>query len=198
MNSQISTSDIINTMTDLNLQFNIKECFSYSDICRALGYSINGTGIRKAKQFCKDSKFDISHFDIHHQKKKQAKFKIVEKICPSCGQVFKTKNNSKETTTCSYGCSNKHFRSGSNHGNWKKDTYRTTCFEHHNKKCVVCHETNIVAVHHYDGNHNNNDPRNLIPLCPTHHQYLHSKFKQLIVDKVEQYVLEFSKQWSEM
>ena len=39
----------------------------------------------------------------------------------------------------------------------------------------------------------NNDPANLIPLCPTHHSYVHSRYKdeiQPIIDKfVEEYKL---------
>lgn len=49
----------------------------------------------------------------------------------------------------------------------------------------------IVAVHHYDENHSNNDPKNLVPLCPTHHQYLHSRYAGLIKDKVNDYVNNF-------
>lgn len=32
-----------------------------------------------------------------------------------------------------------------------------------------------------------NDPKNLVPMCPTHHQYMHSRFKSLINEKVENY-----------
>lgn len=72
-----------------------------------------------------------------------------------------------------------------------KINYRSICFRHHDKKCVVCDEGNIVAVHHYDHNHNNNDPANLVPLCPTHHQYVHSKFSDLVISKIDSYVLDF-------
>jgi hypothetical protein len=63
--------------------------------------------------------------------------------------------------------------------------YRTICWAHHKKECVICGENKIVAVHHYDHNHNNNDPSNLIPLCPTHHVYVHSGHKSLVEDKIE-------------
>lgn len=61
------------------------------------------------------------------------------------------------------------------------------CFDYHGKKCIICGEENIVAVHHFDSNHQNNDINNLIPLCPTHHTYCHSKYYRLIKDRVEQY-----------
>lgn len=69
--------------------------------------------------------------------------------------------------------------------------YQRICFSYHPHKCCVCGEENIVAVHHYDGNHNNNDPVNLVPLCPTHHQYIHSRYKDEIIDIVDKYVEEF-------
>lgn len=111
-----------------------------------------------------------------------------KKDCPVCDAPIK---NYKTGTTCSYSCSNKHFRSGPNNSNWNENHYQTTCFHHHIKECVVCGESNIVEVHHLDEDHNNNIPENLIPLCPTHHQYWHSRFKSL----VEPQVLEYIKQW---
>lgn len=69
--------------------------------------------------------------------------------------------------------------------------HQKICFRHHPHKCCICGEENIVAVHHYDENHYNNNPNNLIPLCPTHHAYWHSKFKELIKDKVDEYVKKF-------
>lgn len=107
-----------------------------------------------------------------------------KKTCPVCNKEFFTKD---DATTCSYSCSNTFFRTGSNHGNWKTSTYRTTCFEHHEKKCVVCGEERIVEVHHYDEDKTNNDPENLVPLCPTHHQYWHSRFRDLVQKQVDAY-----------
>ena len=69
--------------------------------------------------------------------------------------------------------------------------YKKICFKYHPHKCCVCGEENVVAVHHFDGNHFNNDPSNLLPLCPTHHVYIHSKYKDLIIDKVMEYIENF-------
>lgn len=66
--------------------------------------------------------------------------------------------------------------------------YTTICWRHHKKECVVCGEKLIVAVHHLNENHGDNRPENLVPLCPTHHQYWHSKYKHMVVDIVEKYV----------
>ncbi len=116
----------------------------------------------------------------------------VTKTCVVCSKDFTvTTKVAKKQVTCSYACSNKYFRTGENNGNWKEKAYRSTCFKHHDKCCVVCEERNIVEVHHLDENKKNNKPTNLIPLCPTHHQYWHSKFKYLVLDKIITYVNNF-------
>ncbi|WP_189413753.1 HNH endonuclease [Mesorhizobium sp. M00.F.Ca.ET.217.01.1.1] len=106
--------------------------------------------------------------------------------CPVCEEVVKS-----DAVTCSHACSNTLFRSGENHPNWSEDAYRTTCFTHHEKKCVVCGEENIVEVHHLDEDKTNNNPSNLIPLCPTHHQYWHSRFKSQVEGAILRYAQGF-------
>ncbi len=108
-------------------------------------------------------------------------------ICDVCETEFVKKKHTQ--TTCSYCCSNKKFRSGEDNGNWKEESYRTTCFLHHEKKCVVCGEENIVAVHHFNENHDDNRPENLIPLCPTHHQYCHSRFLGEVKSTIDEYLV---------
>ena len=107
------------------------------------------------------------------------------KPCVVCTKPIK---NYKTNITCGYSCSNKHFRSGPNNGSWKEDSYRSTCFHYHKKECIICEEQNIVTVHHLDENHSNNVPANLIPMCPTHHQYWHSRYRYLIEDQVREYI----------
>ena len=51
----------------------------------------------------------------------------------------------------------------------------------------MCDEDKIVAVHHMNEDHSDNRPENLVPLCPTHHAYWHSKWRYLIEDKVRAY-----------
>lgn len=108
---------------------------------------------------------------------------INKKECPACGKM-----HSKKAITCSYACSNRYFRSGRNNPNWKDETYRTTCFEKHEKKCVVCGEDKIVAVHHMNENKKDNSLLNLVPLCPTHHQYIHSRYKDEVLPIIEEYL----------
>jgi hypothetical protein len=173
----------------MDLKKIIQSSHSKSDVCRKLNLPVNGSSIRKVNKIIKDNNFDISHFNL---KFNQTKYPFIKKICPVCDLEFITqKNHRREKTTCSYSCSNTFFRSGEKHGNWNKNAYRSTCFLYHEKKCVVCDEDKIVTVHHYNKNHKDNDPRNLVPLCPTHHQYIHSKYSNLVIDKVDEYVKNF-------
>ena len=134
--------------------------------CQYCNKTIGSQNIKKHERFCYLNPINI-------------------KPCIVCDEPIK---NYRQNTTCSYSCSNKHFRSGENNGNWKPDRYQSTCFHYHEKKCVVCQEENIVEVHHLDENHHNNDPNNLIPLCPTHHQYWHSRYKHLVYDIIMRYI----------
>lgn len=162
------------------------ESNSYTDISKKIfGYSNNRTH-EKVKNYINYYDLSIDHFG------RKKKYKIIEKECPVCGELFKTKKgHEREKTTCSHSCSNTYFRSGEKNGNWKNSTYRSTCFEYHEKECIICGEDKIVEVHHYDENKENNNPENLIPLCPTHHKYWHSRHKGLIFKKVKNYRKEF-------
>ena len=106
--------------------------------------------------------------------------------CQVCSKPIKNYKTSKGT--CSYSCSNKLFRTGTDNGNYSGKRYTTICFAHHKKECIVCGEDKIVAVHHNDHNHYNNDPENLIPLCPTHHQYVHSRYADEVQPIIDEYV----------
>jgi hypothetical protein len=170
---------------------------SKSDVCRELGYPINGSGLRKVNILIDSFNLNITHFN--RGKTKRRKYLIIKKVCPICDNEFEAKlGHPREKMVCSHACANTYFRSGKSNPNYKNDTqlsgvtkYVVICFRYHEKKCVCCDEKNIVEVHHYDGNKNNNKPENLIPLCPTHHQYWHSKFRHLIKVKVDEYVNSF-------
>lgn len=110
--------------------------------------------------------------------------------CEVCNKPIKDFKNSKGT--CSHSCSNKLFRHARNKiENYK--SYVTICWHFHKKECIVCGENKIVAVHHYNEDHNDNRPENLIPLCPTHHTYFHSQYKNEIIEIVDNFIIEFLK-----
>ncbi len=162
---------------------NILEVFakakSKSDVCRLMGWSINGTGLRRVNGLISEISPDISHFD--NGKSKRIKWRIVNKECPVCNTLFEAQEgHPREKQTCSCSCSNTFFRSGQNNPNYKDGSrgervYRTICFEHYEYICSIpgCDWDIVVDVHHIDGNHDNNDLSNLIPLCPNHHKLVH-------------------------
>lgn len=170
--------------------FNVAE--SKSEICKKFNLPNNGTSYRFINNKIKELNLDIKIFNINHFNKYHLK-----KVCPVCGKEFYTDTTFKgrKKICCSYGCSNTYFRSGESNGMYYKATkYSTICFKYHQHKCCVCGEEKIVAVHHYDGNHNNNEISNLVPLCPTHHCYIHSNYKDEIIDKVDEYRNNFIKE----
>ena len=111
------------------------------------------------------------------------------RLCEVCKNPIKNYKESKGT--CSYTCSNTFFKHLRNKPE-KHTRYTTLCFANHKKECIVCGENKIVAVHHFNEDHNDNRIENLIPLCPTHHQYMHSRYKCEIINIVEDYIKNFN------
>lgn len=179
---KISNEDFINVFNKASQK---------ADIIRYFNLPENGVSRRFINNKIKELNLDMNiikenYFNKYH----------IKKVCPVCGKTFYTSTAKKASRKicCSYACSNTHFRSGENNGRYtNKPSYVKLCFRHHPHKCCVCGEEHIVAVHHYDENHYNNSPENLVPLCPTHHSYWHSRFKELIKDKVDEYVKNFIK-----
>ena len=185
----------------------VKICYSVSDFCKLVNLPVNGLGIKKAKKIISDNNLDTNHFDGGLRKK--IKYERIKKECPVCKKEFETKKrgDKREKKTCSISCSNTFFRSGDSNGNWKNINeyndkksrqfclkYRKICFDNHKHKCVVCDESKILDIHHFDGNRFNNNPDNLIPICATHHNYLHSVYRDEVIDIVEKYRNNFIKE----
>jgi hypothetical protein len=131
-------------------------------------------------------------------------YEIVKKECPACQTTFETKSGHRdEKTVCSKGCANSFFRTGVNHPNYKNGTwiagadfqgrqYRLLCFSIWPKKCAICGWFKTVEVHHIDGNHKNNELKNLIPLCPNHHKLTKNKtYKNEIDSEIKILVEDF-------
>lgn len=165
----------------------IKISKSTTDVIRLFGKPVNGFYTKTFNRLISEGGYDTSHFSKNK--------KYVSLVCSCCGETFEIEERlSKNRLYCSIQCSNQKPRSKQKEWSELKGrkSYIKICFRYHEKKCVVCGEENIVTVHHYDGNHENNDPRNLIPICPTHHSYMHSKYKKLVCEKVENYHAEFN------
>lgn len=125
--------------------------------------------------------------------------------CANCGKEFyRTVSQVKKSKSglffCGRTCKDRSQRIGGikeimpDHYGQGASHYRNICKAHHDMICVVCGEDKIVAVHHYDKNHDNDDPKNLVPLCPTHHKYVHSRYEYLVADVIDEYV---KTKWSE-
>lgn len=188
-------------MDDIKLKQAILESYSIVDVCKYMGVPAGGSSWKKIKFRIAELGLDISHF-CNNGALKLKKYQIAEKICPICDNTFMERiGNPREKTTCSRACANTYFRSGENHGGWKDELelkngeyrYRRICFKYHEKKCIVCNERLVVAVHHFDGNNKNDNPENLIPLCPTHHVYWHSKYRKLIIKRITKYIENFKR-----
>lgn len=125
---------------------------------------------------------------FHHKK-------LFDVNCYICEKSFLVKEDSrkypiKSKYFCSRTCANKiGGRAKAKKYHYDEVAhYTTVAWRYHNKKCVCCDEINMVEVHHLNENRNDNRPENLVPLCPTHHRYMHSKYKSLVENKIDEYV----------
>ncbi len=159
----------------------VLKCNSFAELTRKLGRSPHNRINKQLRKKLIELKISFEHFT----KNGIIKNDKIKKICPICQNEFELKN--KVQITCSHSCSNTYFAKKRNKPE-KYKSYKTICFYHFPKKCIVCDEEKIVEVHHMDENHKNNNPKNLIPLCPTHHQYWHSRYRDLIREKVLQFI----------
>jgi len=181
---------IIKEFTETQIKDIIASSNRVVDCLYKFGYKESGQARMLLKDVISFYNLDISHFNKRGESNR--KYDIITKTCPVCTNTFTTKSDTREKMTCSRSCSNTYYRSGEQNPNWKENTYRSTCFLYHSKECIICKESNIVEVHHLDNNHNNNNPCNLMPLCPTHHQYWHSSFRHLVIDSIVEYSSKFS------
>lgn len=195
------SSPVIPTMEKIYFEKIVSESKSKSEVCRKLNISTNGAGYNKIDKLA--IKFGVE-LNFRKQINHVVKYPKIFKKCPVCDIEFETKLGYRdEKTTCSKSCANSFFRSDVNNPNYKdiddfdissrtfSKKYQQVCFKFHEHKCIVCEEKLLLDVHHYDGNRKNNKPENLIPLCATHHNYWHSRYRYLIEEKVVNYVKNF-------
>mgnify|MGYP001178119481 CR=1 FL=1 len=150
-------------------------------ICTYCNNKISKRNLFKHEQSCKLNPKNITFCSICGKEKKGKSSKVCSM---TCGRIY-FKN--KYDLVTEY---NKEREREDNH-------YSKICFRFHKKECVICKENIIVAVHHYDKNEKNNHPTNLIPICPTHHSYIHSQYIYLIKECVDDYYFHFLSKWKE-
>lgn len=171
----------------------IKMSNSIGQVRKILGLPSNGQSRNKVLLLIEEYKIDISHFDNGKNKRK---YERIERNCPVCNNSFIIKKGSRsgKKITCSHSCSNSYFRIKAGNGNFDNlKNYKKICFKYHKRKCVCCNENKVLDVHHFDENRDNNEPINLIPLCPTHHRYVHSKYKNEVINIIEKYINDWIK-----
>lgn len=167
----------------------IADSVSLKNVCNLLEYSDNGRNTKTLREFCIANNISLDHFS----KNGKQFAKKSDKVCPVCLNVFQVTDyieESKPQTTCSYACANTYFRSGVNAGNYQGKEFSGQSALRRNlkaDKCAVCDEKEVIDIHHMDQDRTNNDPSNMIPLCPTHHAYIHRGKLDLILDKLEEY-----------
>ena len=139
-----------------------------------------------------NGKYHTEQYKALQEAKNDKRFGAIsdhEKTCECCGNTFvwngrKNTKSYENARFCSRSCAN-------NRKQWWKDNavhYRTIAFNHWEHECAICGFDKIVAVHHIDENHDNNHPHNLIPLCPNHHEMVHSKWKDEILPTINSLV----------
>lgn len=165
----------------------IKKCFSLRNVCEHYNKPINGYYAKLFQKWIDLFGCDVSHFNNE---------KITLK-CAECGTKFDVVPfKASRRRFCSLKCANQKVRGRALPlpedeliGDRK---HRAICFRHHKKECIVCKEKLAVTVHHYNGNHSDDRPENLVPICANHHIYLHSKRAHHIVSPiVDAYVKKF-------
>jgi len=182
-------SKLMTKITEEQFKHACKTCNGTSDVLRYFGAHCNGSTRRQFALMAENFGIPLPKY------RAQKKYELIEKKCPVCFKPFTTLlGNKREKTVCSHSCSNTHFRSGEQNGNYNPESYRNICFKHHEKKCCICDFDNIVEVHHMDCNKENNDPINLIPLCPNHHQMFHSRHRPLVKPLIEEYISGYSRE----
>lgn len=104
-------------------------------------------------------------------------YKKFDVVCRTCEVEFQVEEREKSFPSkaqyfCSRSCAN------STGGKAKAEKYgyrgyRTIAEKYYKPVCVVCGITDILDVHHIDGNRDNMHPDNLVFLCPNDHYRLH-------------------------
>jgi hypothetical protein len=118
--------------------------------------------------------------------------------CACCKTIFIVEEREKQFPSrkeyyCSRKCSN------SIGGKAKRDKhgitqYSTIAKKYYKEQCIVCGFDEIVDVHHIDRDRENNNPKNLVFLCPNHHYVLHRKNADYVDKRIKEFILE---QWGQ-
>jgi hypothetical protein len=156
-------------------------------VCFELGYSAHGRNTGALTIFLATNNI---LFKNHSQKTK----KLESRNCVHCGTEFYVSvHNKKEykVLTCSHACSGAYPEFVNNRVIAKvgeAKSYPIIAKRAGLTSCCICGESEVIDIHHLDEDKHNNELSNLVPLCPTHHAYLHRGKSDLIFSKLIEYL----------
>lgn len=151
--------------------------------------------IRNKKEKCPHCNIEFRYTTINIHKEKCYLNPKNTRYCAVCQKLL----TRQQGTTCGHKCRANYLpfiktrvaTRKINNPDLKIGNYKRICFKEHGKKCWVCGEQKVVAVHHINENHEDDRPENLAPLCPTHHQYVHSRYKNEIIPIIEENIKKY-------
>jgi hypothetical protein len=130
----------------------------------------------KVEYIAKDrrSKFCCRSCSAAHRNKVVLTKEKIKKICLQCGVEYLVKPCvSEESKYCSKKCKSNGWI---NHGEY---IYRKKAIELLGSTCSYCGSENNIVVHHIDGNHCNNDPKNWKISCKRCHTMINHREQTL-------------------
>ena len=159
-----------------------------SSIVEKLGYSDHGRNTGALTVFLRKNAIDFHSTGN--------KVKILEtRQCLHCGKDFKVSLKDKKSSkqlTCSISCSSSYpdFKKRRVEGKLPNGatSYPIIAKQHGLTSCCICGESVVIDIHHLDEDKTNNSIDNLVPLCPTHHAYIHRGKLDLIMDQLVDYL----------
>lgn len=105
--------------------------------------------------------------------------------CKGCGALTRNRNFCSNSCAASFNNTAKKIGFSAwrkKHGIIAQKTYSDVCLEHWEPKCAICGWDLCIEVHHIDRNRMNNEPQNLIPLCPNHHKLTQKREHKAVID----------------
>lgn len=180
MKRSLITINCINCNKNFQVKNYRKDTAKYcSKSCNALHSRIRG--IRECEICKKSFEFISSRCKIakYCSRKCYHKSQIgrgeIENTCIHCGKIFRD-SPCKKRKYCSKQCVNKSEKSTwkATYNTIRKNMFRRGMIE----KCQICGFNSckeILGIHHIDKNNKNNNPDNLMVLCPNCHSMQHKE-----------------------
>lgn len=145
---------------------------------------------KRKTTYAKVAKVIVCRFDIE-----LGEYKDFPVQCFSCNSNFMVKERekrfpSKKKYFCSRSCANR-IGGKAKTEKYGMKQYATIARKFHKEECIVCYETDVLDVHHIDGDRTNNTGNNLVFLCPNDHARLHRLKDVKVIDSIKKYIGEW-------